>query len=260
VQRDNCFTWLEHPERAQHLMDQQLRSDWPVLLNDIARSLNPLHETMFAAFPMEYYWSTYQSEWATDIMFGKAATLAHLYPRLVQHGLTTFLSPDVMRFVGRKAPPGGGLPRRLEAEVVSDVKRRAEGVRIKHRVGENSVKMYDKEGSVLRVETTINDVDDFKTFRTPENKPDAAPSWQRMRKGVAHRIKSGGRLSAPPGGGLAGGERPLPSGACLGGGHQLAGRACGATLPAGPLPRATGPGDQSLCTGRRRIARSHQPR
>lgn len=185
VQRDNCFTWLERPERAQHLMDRQVRSDWPALLSGIARSLNPLHTTMFAAFPMEYYWSTYQSEWATDVMFGKAATLAHLYPRLVQHGLTTFLSPDVMRFLGRKAPPHGNLPPRLEAEVVSEVKRRQEGVRIKHRVGENSVKMYDKQGSVLRVETTINDVDDFKTFRAPENKPDAAPSWQRMRKGVA---------------------------------------------------------------------------
>ena len=52
VQRDNCFTWLEHPEQAQHLMDQQLRSDWPVLLSGIARSLNPLHATMFAAFPI----------------------------------------------------------------------------------------------------------------------------------------------------------------------------------------------------------------
>ena len=185
LQRDNCFTWLKHPERAQHLMDRQVRSDWPVLLSEIARSLNPLHATMFAAFPMEYYWSTYQSEWATDVMFRDRATLAHLYPKLVQHGLTTFLSPDVMRFLGRKAPPGGGLPRRLEAEVVSDVKQRAEGVRIKHRVGENSVKMYDKQGSVLRVETTINDVEDFKTFRAPENRPDAEPSWQRMRKGVA---------------------------------------------------------------------------
>jgi hypothetical protein len=185
VRRDNCFTWLKHPARAQHLMDQQLRSDWPVLLSEIARSLNPLHATMFAAFPMQYYWSTYQSEWATDVMFRDRATLAHLYPRLVQHGLTTFLSPDVMRFLGRKAPLHGNLPPRLEAEVVSDVKQRAEGVRIKHRVGENSVKMYDKQGSVLRVETTINNVDDFKTFRAPENKPDAAPSWQRMRKGVA---------------------------------------------------------------------------
>jgi hypothetical protein len=47
MQRDNCFPWLEHPERAQHLMDQQLRSDWPVLLSGVARSLNPLHETIF---------------------------------------------------------------------------------------------------------------------------------------------------------------------------------------------------------------------
>jgi hypothetical protein len=153
VQRDNCFTWLEHPEQAQHLMDQQLRSDWPVLLNDIARSLNPLHEPMFAAFPMEYYWSTYQSEWATDVMFGKAATLAHLYPRLVQHGLTTFLSPDVMRFLGRKAPIYGTIPARLAAEVVSDVKHRPEGVRIKHRVGENSVKMYDNDKPCPRATT-----------------------------------------------------------------------------------------------------------
>ncbi len=51
--------------------------------------------------------------------------------------------------------------------MVSDVKKRPEGVRIKHRVGQNAIKMYDNdkpcpraldpgEGSVLRVETTIN--------------------------------------------------------------------------------------------------------
>lgn len=188
--RDNCFTWLEHPDRVQQLMDRQLRSDWPVLLNEIAHSLNPQHTAMFAAYAshyqaMDYYWSTYQSEWATDILFRDPAMLARLYPKLVQHGLTTFLSADVMRFLGRKVPASGLPNRNLQAEVVSDVKRRPEGVRIKHRVGDNSVKMYDKQGSVLRVETTINDVEQFKTFRPPENQPDAEPSWQRMRKGVA---------------------------------------------------------------------------
>jgi len=183
--RDNCFTWLQQPERAQRMMERQLHSDWPVLLDAIARSLNPMHTTMFADFPMEYYWSTYQSEWATDIMFRDPAVLSRLYPRLVQHGLTTFLSTDVMRFLGRKVLAGERLPPRFAAEVTSDVKHRPEGVRIKHRVGDNSVKMYDKQGSVLRVETTINDVDQFKTFRPPENQPDADPSWQRMRKGVA---------------------------------------------------------------------------
>jgi len=39
---------------------------------------------------------------------------------------------------------------------VSDVKRRVEGVRIKHRIDRNSIKGYDK-GSVFRAETTIND-------------------------------------------------------------------------------------------------------
>jgi len=185
IKRDNCFTRLQDAGRAQRLMDRQVQSDWPDLLNSIARSLNPQHAATFAGFPMQYYWSTYQSEWATDILFRDAATLARLYPRLVQHGLTTFLSPDVMRFLGRKVPASGTPNGNLQAEVTSDVKRREEGVRIKHRVGQNSVKMYDKQGSVLRVETTINDVDDFKTFRAPENKPEAAPRWQRMRKGVA---------------------------------------------------------------------------
>jgi hypothetical protein len=65
------------------------------------------------------------------------------------------------------------------------MKIRPEGVRIKHRLGENSIKMYDKQGSVLRVETTVNDAAGFKTFRAPEGKPEADMSWHRMRKGIA---------------------------------------------------------------------------
>jgi hypothetical protein len=190
--RENCFTWLKDPARAQQLMDEQVRSDWPTLLDGIAHSLNPQHEAMFADYPMPYYWTTHQSEWATDILFRSPAALAELYPPLVRRGLSTLRSPD------------GRLPPRFQAEVVSDVKQRPEGVRIKHRVGQNSVKMYDKQGSVLRVETTINDVDAFKTFRAPETRPEAEPSWQRMRKG-------GGR-SASPRRGLAGGQPPLSRG------------------------------------------------
>ena len=194
IQRDNCFTWLEHPDRTQLLMDQQVQAAWPELLNDIAHSLNPQHDAMFQALPVDYYWSTYQSEWATDILFRDVRTLDRLYPKLVQHGLTTFLSADVMRFLGRNIPANGNLPSRLQAEVVSDVKQRPEGARIKHRLGENSIKMYDKakaarrdprEGASLRVETTINDAAGFKTFRTPEGKSEAPRRWYCMRKGIA---------------------------------------------------------------------------
>jgi hypothetical protein len=185
VRRDNCFTWLEDGAQAQLLMDQQVRAAWPDLLRDIAHRLNPRHAAMFQGFPVEYYWSTYQSEWASDILFRDRASLARLYPKLVYHGLTTFLSPDVMRFLGRNIPPTGRLPPALAADVVSDLATRPEGMRIKHRLGENTIKMYDKQASVLRVETTINDAAAFKSFRAPEGKPDAPKAWQRMRKGIA---------------------------------------------------------------------------
>lgn len=185
VQRDNCFTWLEDAPRAQRLMDAQLRADWPARLDRIARRLNPNHAAMFAAFPVDYYWTVYQSEWASDVMFADPARLAQLYPKLVHHGLKTFLSPDVMRFLGRNIPPSGRLPANLKAAVTSDLKTRPEGVRIRHQLGQNAIKMYDKQGSVLRVETTINDAADFKCFRTPEGKPHAAKAWHGMRKGVA---------------------------------------------------------------------------
>jgi hypothetical protein len=68
--------------------------------------------------------------------------------------------------------------------VVSDLKTRPEGVRIKHRLNTNSLKMYDKQGSVLRVETTINDPHDMKVFRASEDDPTGDKSWRVLRKGV----------------------------------------------------------------------------
>jgi hypothetical protein len=185
IRKENCFTWIENSACAQQLMDGQLKVSWPEKLRAIARGLNPHHHEMFACRPMDYYWSVYQSEWASDIMFRDAASLAHLYPKLVHHGLTTFFSADVMRFLGRNIPAEGRVPPALKQQVVSDTKVRPEGVRIKHRLGDNSIKMYDKQGSVLRVETTINDAYGFKAFRPPEGKPDAQKNWRRMRKGVA---------------------------------------------------------------------------
>jgi hypothetical protein len=60
-----------------------------------------------------------------------------IYPALVLHGMQTFSSGDVMRFLGRK--PHG----HFEGEIVSDFKNRPEGIRIKHRVDDNSVKAYE---------------------------------------------------------------------------------------------------------------------
>ena len=185
IRRENCFTWLEDVDAAQRLMDGQLRVSWPALLDEIARMLDPLRDEFFKDYRADYYWSAHQSEWATDVMFNSGEALAAIYPQLVRHGMTTFQSPDVMRFLGKKIAPGGAVPANLKAEVISDFKKRPEGVRIKHRLGRNSIKLYDKQQSVLRVETTINDASCFKAFRAKEGEPEGEKQWRPMRKGVA---------------------------------------------------------------------------
>jgi hypothetical protein len=189
VRQDNCFIWVEDWSRAQHLLDQQLRVEWPDLLDTIARSLNPLHEQLFERFPLRYYWTVFQSEWAIDLVFRHAAELSALYPRLLHHALTSFGSPDVLRFLGRRLPLSGCVPKTFSGEVLSALQARQEGVRIKHRVRSNWLKLYDKAftpvGSVLRVETTLNTAEDFQVFRPKQGDPDGERAWRGLRRGVA---------------------------------------------------------------------------
>jgi len=177
--QDNCFPWIERMDKAQKLMDQQLRTHWPVVLNRIAHRLNPAHKAMLAPFEESYYWSTHQSEWATDIMFKSPTALAKIYPTLVRSGICVFGSQDVLRFLGKKLHPN------LKGEAVSHYAQRPEGIRLKHEVKGNSVKAYDKQGSILRIETTLNNPRDFKVYRRREGDPTGPLSWQWMRKGVA---------------------------------------------------------------------------
>jgi hypothetical protein len=177
--RENCFVELENVRRAQRLMSAQLRLNWPKHLDRIAQRLNPRHEELLASDRLHYYWTVYQSEWATDVMFRNPASLAEIYPRLVRHGISAFSSPDVMRFLG------GKVHGNFKGEIVSDFKNRPEGVRIKHRVGANSVKLYDKQGSVLRTETTIHDADGIKVYRPKEGDPSGKKEWRPLRRGVA---------------------------------------------------------------------------
>jgi hypothetical protein len=179
---DNCFTALGSPALAQRLMDQQLTIGWKRVLDALARALNPRHRHIFQAWPLTYYWSAYQSEWATDLLFRDPAALAAIYPALVRHAMLHFHSPDVMRFLGRK-----GLHGRFAGELTSSLKRRVEGVRVKHWVAGNSIKMYDKAGSILRIETTIAKTADFKVFRPvdPVRSRSRQLAWRPLRKGIA---------------------------------------------------------------------------
>src|SRR5260370_40817816 len=88
VRKGNCFPWVQDWSRAQQLLDQQLRVNWPSLLEEVARQLNPIQEVLFGAYQARYYWTTYQSEWASDVVFRRHAVLWRLYPPLPRHWLS----------------------------------------------------------------------------------------------------------------------------------------------------------------------------
>jgi hypothetical protein len=183
--RGNTFTWLEDSEYAQTLADAQLKINWPRHLDALVAEFHPGHREIFRAHPQQYYWTVHQSEWATDIMFRDAETLHRIYPRLVHHGIAHFGSEEVMRFLGKRVLADGNIPAKFQGEIVTDLRRRPEGIRIKHQVDWNSVKLYDKEGSVLRIETTINRPQDFKVFRPREGDEGGDLAWRPMRQGIA---------------------------------------------------------------------------
>jgi hypothetical protein len=197
--RENCFIDLADTAKAQALMDEQLKTDWRPLLDGLAAAAHPAHAALFgpaSAYRIDPYWSVQQSELATDVMFKSPALLADLYPGLIRQGMQTLGSRDVLRFLGKAVPEGRNAHPKFVGQVVSDLKDRPEGMRVKHAVNGNSVKMYDKQGSVLRVETTVNQTREFKVFRGTEAEPEKK-QWRKLRKGVAdlHRRAEVSRAS-----------------------------------------------------------------
>ena len=180
---ENCFPWLEDAGRAQALLDAQLASDWKSLLDGLVAEFMPWLGSSLGGIKPTYYWSAEETEFATDFMFRRKEDLDRLFPMFVRFGLMTVDSPSVLRFLGRR--DGGPVARRPPSDVHSDGRRHYEGVRVKHCAGWNSVKMYNKQGSVLRVETTINNTRSFLSYRRPGDDPSRPMQWLRMRKGVA---------------------------------------------------------------------------
>jgi hypothetical protein len=171
---DNAFTWLEDVRAAQRCADRFVKLKWPKLLGQLARQFNPLVGRELRE--SDCYWVVDQAEHATDVLFRDASALAGLYPRLVEHARACFTAADVFKFLGRK------LTGHFQGEVHTHVRRRVEGVRVKHQMKSNKLKMYDKAGSVLRIETTINDPSEFRVWRSIGQAPAA---WHPLPKGVA---------------------------------------------------------------------------
>jgi hypothetical protein len=182
--RHNLLLSVADADLAQDLLNEQRRTDWPKLLGDLVRPVQPLWSYLHDQVNTPYYWMTEQSEWASDFVFHSSAELARWYARWLRHGVERLQCRDVLRYLGKKVPEHSYGS--CTGEVKIDLRTRPEGTRLKFWYETNSLKIYDKEAQAFRIETTINQPQGFTVYRTKEGAGDEAPkSWQKMRLGVA---------------------------------------------------------------------------
>jgi hypothetical protein len=175
---DNKFLWVEDWGQAQRWLDEQQRTNWIKEFEALVRQVHPLHPGHLGRLPVAYNWTIHQSELATDVAFASRSSLAEWYERWVRHAIVNFESTNVLRFLGRSGRLSDGL------DVHSDMQAYEESVRLKHWVNGNSVKLYD-HGNVLRVETTVNEVKEFRSYRAAVGDPEGQKEWRVLRRSVA---------------------------------------------------------------------------
>ena len=157
---DNAFTRIDDWVRAQELADSLSPDRLHRILDRYAERCCPVSDV----FGQTYHWSLMQVEYATDLAFRSSATLGPLYEQLVRQSVRSVKAEQVASFLGRQITP------LLAQEIGSQFATRIEGTCIKHRFGKCSIKMYDKFGIALRIETTTNDVSSFKHHRKVEHR------------------------------------------------------------------------------------------
>lgn len=156
---DNAFIRIADIERAQAIADALKPDELHRRLDRYAARLCPIREV----FAQDYHWSLMEVEYSTGLIFRSETTLAPPYEQLTRQAVLAVKAEQVASFLGKK------ISALLAQEIGSRFATRIEGTCIKHRFGRTGVKMYDKFGRVLRLETTTNDVSFFKHHRKVEH-------------------------------------------------------------------------------------------
>jgi hypothetical protein len=157
---DNAFIRIGDWQRAQALADGFSPDPLHRALDRYATRCCPVLEV----FGQTYHWSLMQVEYATDLVFRSATTLGPLDEQLARESVLSVRAEQIATFLGRQITP------QLAQEPGSRFSTRIERTCIKHRFGDASIKLYDKFGQILRIETTTNDVSFFKHHRKVEHR------------------------------------------------------------------------------------------
>lgn len=130
-------------------------------------------------FQLNYHWSIMQIEYATDIVFKRQRYLQTIYDTLTRTAIHTVKPRNIATFLGKK------FHGNYQDEMGNDFSTRIQGTRIKHGMGPASIKMYDKFGMILRIETTANNISFFQHYRKVEHRDGTSEmKVARMKKGI----------------------------------------------------------------------------
>ena len=172
---DNVFTNIDSFAEAQKISDQLTVDRIHKKIDEFANKFCPV----IKKFDLRYHWTIMQSEYATDIVFKRQADLQDIYGQLTRTAIHTVKPENIATFLGRKLHPN------YQDEMGNNFNTRIEGTRIKHTMGPVSIKMYDKLGLVLRIETTVNKVSFFKHYRKVEHRNGTqSKKFAQMKKGI----------------------------------------------------------------------------
>lgn len=172
---DNAFGWIADFERAQKLADKFAVEMVHRKLDEFAERYCPV----IRQFGLSYHWSLDQVEFATDLIFARQTDLQAIYERLTRAAIHTVKPDNIATFLGRK------LNGHYQDEMGNRFNTRIAGTRIKHTMGPVSIKMYDKFGLILRIETTVVNVSFFKHYRKVEHKDGTSSMrWAEMKKTI----------------------------------------------------------------------------
>jgi hypothetical protein len=179
-QVDNAFVQLSDPSVTQRIANRFAKLPWPKILERYAHRVNPLLDKELRR--ASHYWVTDQAEYATDIRFHNPKHLSVLFRCLLDYALLTFSPKKIFSYLGRK------WHERFDGEVQTHYRSvRDPGTCIKHLMKRNWLKMYDKLGLMLRVETVINQPGEFKIYRDCHHRDGTTTKgWFAMGKGVGN--------------------------------------------------------------------------
>lgn len=184
---NNSFSHIDNFEKAQQLADNILNQKLSDSFDGLANKINNILPNIKETLNHSYYWCIDQCEFATDINFKSREDLSIFYKKLVETSYFTFSSQDIYSFFGRKVEY---INRFKSGEITSDLRNRYQGYRIKFKINNNQIKMYDK-GNNLRIEVTINNPKDFKVMKEKEvivehQKIEKKKVWLPMGKSVSN--------------------------------------------------------------------------